>query len=764
MQKINFFEIKEYIDSNQHSYTKNWRGIKYLLFLKQEYRLNYWTKQYSSLFVLSESEEEFLCESLEQDKRINLAMKFESSLKLIRKDKKFAYLAYEFDKKKYECKITKSEYKKLGSRFLTFRFLIKNMDVFLVDAEKSPIQLFWHLYYQSIIETRDKYKSFKKDRSYTRLNYLKNVFNLTEDELTIVKYFVISSFARLSHRKEEDFRSINIDLITKNIMECCNLSRQKTLRALREKGSLQRLGIISISNLRKIVVNQIIINYILGVGEENLIDTFVRKDKLEDTLPTSLLLQNSNETKIIKNFIKQRRGINILLYGAPGTGKTSLAKSLGKEMGKDVYFVNELSQRDEEDASSRKIFIRTADHVLDPKKSIIVIDEADQILNTVMSYLTYGTAVDKSWINQFLTENKVPIIWITNETNNIEESTLRRFSYSVEFKPKTKNELAKVWKSQINDLGIKSLELDDIEYLANNYNVSAGAISLAAKNLKLNRKKTNKEKIRKELDIVLSAHQKLIGKENSSDLNSISHLYSIEHVNANYDLKELTSKIARFEKNKGKQNSLLNNINMLLSGPPGCGKSEFVKYLSLTLNKELILKRSSDILSMWVGGSEANIKKAFLEANEKNSILFIDECDSLLQGRESASRSFEVSRVNEILTWLENHKTICIMATNFIDNCDQAMMRRFGFKVKLDYLKPEGNLYFYRKMLAELSKSELSAEEINQLMGLKNLTPGDFKSVYQGFAFENRVQHSQMIEALSDEVRYKKAVKSIGLK
>ena len=70
------------------------------------------------------------------------------------------------------------------------------------------------------------------------------------------------------------------------------------------------------------------------------------------------------------------------------------------------------------------------------------------------------------------------------------------------------------------------------------------------------------------------------------------------------------------------------SARLCLYGPPGTGKTAYAQWLAKYLKKPLIQKKSSDILSMWVGRTEANIAKAFEQAKRENAILLIDEADS----------------------------------------------------------------------------------------------------------------------------------------
>ena len=78
----------------------------------------------------------------------------------------------------------------------------------------------------------------------------------------------------------------------------------------------------------------------------------------------------------------------------------------------------------------------------------------------------------------------------------------------------------------------------------------------------------------------------------------------------------------------------------------------------------------------------------FLDAAEENAVLLLDEADSFLRDRTGATRSWEVSEVNEMLTQMECFNGIFIASTNLMGSLDPAALRRFDMKVKFDYLKP----------------------------------------------------------------------------
>ena len=120
-------------------------------------------------------------------------------------------------------------------------------------------------------------------------------------------------------------------------------------------------------------------------------------------------------------------------------------------------------------------------------------------------------------------------------------------------------------------------------------------------------------------------------------------------------------------------------FSLCLQSPPGTGKSAFARYLSECLGLEVLQKHASDLLSPWVGETEQQIAAAFAEARDAQAFLIFDEADSLLANRRSAHRSWEVSQVNEMLTWMESHPLPFACTTNFGEHLDPATLRRFVF-------------------------------------------------------------------------------------
>jgi SpoVK/Ycf46/Vps4 family AAA+-type ATPase len=492
--------------------------------------------------------------------------------------------------------------------------------------------------------------------------------------------------------------------------------------------------------------------YLTGLGDRKLKNAFFTREAV-----THLGLEDFNlpagEVRVLKALLKGSGGCNLLFYGAPGTGKTSLAKCLAKRFGLDLYNVRVDEQGDDHDFRFRAIHATA--NAVKRRSDLILIDEADEILNAA-AMPNIRNLTNKSWINNFLDNHGRKIIWITNRSREVETSTMRRFSFSLKFDRLTAKSRTNVFQYELRKQGLKgSIENNVVCELAKQYDVDASGIVNAVNVMKLERRGTP-ETLRQMAETVLRNHQEAtVGKKYSirpRDFRS----YSLEGLHTSQDLDKIVGVLKDFtEKKVGKG---VPSVTALLYGTPGTGKSEFVHYLGHTLGKDITLKRVSDIESMYVGETEKNIAQAFREAQENGNILFFDEADSFFYPRKDAVRSFEKKFTNELLAQLDNFQGIVLFSTNDIEGLDHAAIRRFSFKVQFLPLKPSGILHFYGLLLKPMAGPEdMTIEEQAWLMAIRNLTPGDFKVVKEqhSFSAEHAPPHSDLIAALEREAEHK---------
>ena len=195
-------------------------------------------------------------------------------------------------------------------------------------------------------------------------------------------------------------------------------------------------------------------------------------------------------------------------------------------------------------------------------------------------------------------------------------------------------------------------------------------------------------------------------------------------------------------------------------GPPGTGKTALAEHIAHELQRPLMIRQASDIMSKYVGETEQNMAKMFDEAQSENAVLLLDEADSFLRSRRMAERNYEVSEVNEMLQGMERYSGVFICTTNLFQELDEAALRRFTFKVQFKPLTaPQRERMFVAEAL-DGDAGRLSEEHVERLKRLDALTPGDFASVKRqidvlGEAFEP----DEFLSQLESEHRVKPEVR-----
>ncbi|WP_061937359.1 AAA family ATPase [Aureimonas sp. AU22] len=413
---------------------------------------------------------------------------------------------------------------------------------------------------------------------------------------------------------------------------------------------------------------------------------------------------------------KKVSGASFLFHGEPGTGKTEFARAVAAELEAQVVFIGEVGsdrrgphRMAEPTRADRLAHLAFASALAKQAgRTILVIDEADDIFTGVDDEKYSNRTGSKVFMNRVVETCPVPMIWITNHPDRMGPAVLRRMLTAVEFREAEMTTRRRIVErhARAHDVAFADHDIAALAALpASPALLQAGirAASLVGHN----------EAAPGEAAVAVTRSLLRVAGRDRPALAIPGPIgFDASLSNADQDLAEIERRVALAGPGP---------LSFLFSGLPGTGKSAFARHLATRLGMEVLEKRASDLLGMFVGESEKRIADAFHEAADTKRFLIFDEADSLLGDRSGARHGWEVSQVNEMLTWMESHPLPFAATTNLAVRLDPAVQRRFLFKVRFEALTPTQIASTFERVFG--TSAPTSVERLHPM------TQGDFSIV-----------------------------------
>jgi SpoVK/Ycf46/Vps4 family AAA+-type ATPase len=470
---------------------------------------------------------------------------------------------------------------------------------------------------------------------------------------------------------------------------------------------------------------------------------------------------------------RKEPGVNVLVYGPPGTGKTELARVVAAAAGLALFEV-EYADRDGNALSGRdryrslqiaQVFLKGTVH------SALLFDEVEDVFPPISSEAAQlmaraehvaaphtGSVSGKAWVNQILESNAVPTLWVTNRIEQIDPAFRRRFAYHLELKSPPPGAREQLVRKTLEDVPVsealvarlterKGLTPAQIRTAVRFAQLAAAPVKSAVRSRRKAAAPLLDDLIERQLknaDLALGRRPDLVQRPSVTQ-------YSLDMLNL-----ESRCEIARIIialKNRG-------HGCLCFHGAPGTGKTALAEHLAQQLERPLMIRRASDLVSKFVGETEQQMAAMFREAEAEKAVLLLDEADSFLQDRRGAQRTYEVTEVNEMLQGMERHNGIFICTTNLMDSIDQAALRRFTFKIRFKPLTAaQREAMFVVEALAG-DASRLTPDLSQGLVRLEQLCPGDFAAVKRQIdILGEALEPSEFLAQLEAEHRIKPEVR-----
>lgn len=598
------------------------------------------------------------------------------------------------------------------------------------------------------------------------VNQLAVLVGLSDTDCRILEFVVLIQNERLLDDTADELGRISTAKVFSVLAVLLDLPEADVRRSLSPHGVLTKSGLVSVDRsgaapLRSKLdlLSNTFADHILCAEADPI--TLLR-DTVNLGTPAHLTIADyehiGRDLAVLRPYLEyssaqRRSGVNILVHGEPGTGKSQLAKVIAGELGCELFEVaSEDADGDPVNGERRLRAFRAAQRVFAQRRALIVFDEVEDVFNDGNSVFGRKSTAQlrKAWVNRTLEENAVPTFWLANTLSGIDPAFIRRFDMVIELPLPPRYQRVRIIEALCSDL----IDAAAVARIAGSDSLAPAVVARAASVLRPIREQLGEHSASRALELLIDNTLSAQGHATirSGDGDRLPDVYDPAFVQADADLAQLAEGLAQSRSGR-----------LCLYGPPGTGKTAYARWLAEKLGMPLSVKRASDLMSKWVGENEKNLARAFKQAEQDGALLLIDEVDSFLQDRRGAERGWEVTQVNEMLTQMESFSGVFVASTNLMRGLDQAALRRFDLKVKFDFLKGAQAGELLRCYCIKLGLPAPSTAEMSLALRMRQLTPGDFAAVARQHRFRPLLSAAAMIGALELECAMKEQIKaSIG--
>ncbi len=623
--------------------------------------------------------------------------------------------------------------------------MLLDRDVLILIGEAFALSLpTFRLLFEKVSSALDKFVqrySFPADKN---LQVVTELLGLPPPEAALIRLATACGYSSINRRMFGFVKGPSYSVHALDVL--CDVRGTSVIRMFDGQGPLKQCGLLeNVSSTRNrndlddLLQLSHLGEILLGTPFEDeqsmarAVLTPLAASKLDETMEWPHLREQQELVKValtaaIEDGVK---GVNVLIYGGAGTGKTEYVRQLLATIGANAYMVRDADDDgDEASRGERLTYLRLSQTFAgNGTRAVLVLDEAEDIFKNdyrhQMERATSRSFESKAFINNLLETNHHPVIWISNRISQIDPAYLRRFSCCLEF-PQTPQFLRRsIAQDRLARVGCSEEFIDSIAEISQ---VTPAHLDAAARFAGLARLSALGADA--SVNFVIESHLKASGHNASVRVAPRSTRFDLRYLNVrgNTTPQGVVESLERMASSKATKTGSA----MVFSGAPGTGKTQLAAEIASRLGRRLVVRTASDINSKWHGESEQNVAQMFRDCDPRTEVLFLDEAETLLGSREERANRANRAVTGEFLRWLEIFEGVFICATNHANTFDAALMRRFTFRMEFQPLLHQQRVELFAELALGWQPDtkdlpiNVDTEISSKLSRLDLLTPGDF--------------------------------------
>lgn len=622
-------------------------------------------------------------------------------------------------------------------------------------------------------------------------DHICDLYELEEFERNVL---LLASAPVFSRKFDEIYGTINMDgygaaclnvEVTYNFNELPFAERISRRKSFSRKGALLANDLISMDigmrysapeDLLMATLHVTARTFGYMIGDDRLLDEFLEFSSVEIPMASfdKVVLDARDKRRILSvverherylasreewgfdEIIRYGRGMLMLFYGKPGTGKTMTAHAIAEHMGKRVLNVDIPTFLEHHDAER---FLPGLFREARLQNAVLFFDECEVLFGDRRQ----GNVLMTMLLTEIERFEGVAIL-ATNLPEDLDPALERRILVKIRFPEPERDARYEIWRKHLPDKAPLHEDVD-VRALADRFEMTGGTI----KNAVLAAVAAAVHDAGEEDPAIHHRHLEEAARDqlkrpSTQDSPAVLSKVRLSDVILPPDIMDIVEELVMAARHRrtvldnwgiGAHLTYGKGVSALFYGASGTGKTLCAEAIAGELNRPLFVGAVPALVSKWVGQTEKNLQSLFEQARAASALLFLDEADSLLMERGAASRHDD-SMVNTLLTLIERFDGVVLLATNMPGKLDGALGRRLTYRIEFPFPSAHARADIWRGLLPETvpCEGEIDVVALGEAYALSggHIKNAVFKAAFRASSADRGLSMEDLRRAATEEV------------